>query len=191
MLPGNVKSTIAVPGRYIPPDDRVTLRLIDYELGGIALNDPSQGLKVQRWTLTYENNTNVLCTPQSGEATVLFSTSGITELSLAFDQNMRPHVAYQKDGNVRLWWWDSTEDDMVDTNFGAGRSPRLALDDKRPTQISTSDIIFAYIQGGELRYRQQRDRFQTERVLRTGISTQTRLKNIGMTRNWRMQFELV
>lgn len=191
MLPGNQKSTIAVPGRYITPDDRVSSRLVDYELGGIALNDPSQGLKVQRWTLTYETNTDVLVTPQSGSPSVLFSTSGITELSLAFDQNMRPHVAYLKEEELHLWWWDTTEGEMVDTNFGEGRSPRLAMDDKRATQLANSDIIFAYIQGEDLCYRQQRDRFETERVLRSAVSTQTRLKNIGMSRNWRMQFELV
>jgi hypothetical protein len=190
MLPENRKSTVAVPGRFSWPDSEHTSRLIDFEMGGLAVNDPSKGLKVQRWTLSYRSNTDVVLTPQSGDETVLFSTSGILELSLAFDQNMRPHVAYYKDGENFLWWWDSVADGMVTTNFGAGRSPRLAMDDKRGSQLSNSDIIFAYIRSNALYYRQQRDRFQTERLLRDGLTTTTRLRNIGMSQNWRMQFEL-
>lgn len=191
MLPENRRSTLPIPGRFSAPDNQVTSRLVDYELAGVAVNNASQGLKVQRWTLSYRNNTDIVLTPQSGTESVLFSTSGIDELSLAFDQNMRPHVAFHKEGTITLWWYDSMASQHVFTNFGAGRSPRLTLDDKRPTQLGNSDIIFAYIKGDELCYRQQRDRFQVERVLRDGIVPQTRLKNIGMSRNWRLQFELV
>lgn len=191
MLPENRRSTLPIPGRFSAPDNQVTSRLVDYELAGVAVNNASQGLKVQRWTLSYRNNTDIVLTPDSGTESVLFSTSGIEELTLAFDQNMRPHVAFHKEGAITLWWYDSMASGHVFTNFGAGRSPRLTLDDKRPTQLGNSDIIFAYIKGDELCYRQQRDRFQVERVLRDGIVPQTRLKNIGMSRNWRLQFELV
>lgn len=191
MLPDNRASVFPIPGRFCWPDSLVTSRLVDYELGGLAINDASQGLMVQRWTLSYRANTDVVLKPDSGSETVLFSTSEIEELSLAFDQNMRPHVAYAKADHVHLWWFDTTEGDYVFTDFGVGRCPRLALDDKRPTQVLTSDIIFAYIRGANLYYRQQRDRFATERLLRSNIDARTRLKNIGMSQNWRMQFEFV
>lgn len=156
----------------------------------MALNDPSQGLNLQMWTLSYDS-VNVRVTAQSGETAVLFSEAQISELSLAFDQNMRPTVAYRVGGVLFLRWYDFTVPGYVTTNFGEGFSPRLSLDDKRLSQIASSDIIFAYIRAGTLYYRQQRDRYEVERALRSDLDPATRIKAIGMNRNWRMQFELV
>lgn len=190
MLPENRASVFALPGRFQTPDDQRSALLIDQEYGGVALNDASQGLRVQQWTLSY-NSVDVIVTPDSGVASVLFSTSGITELALAFDQNMRAAVAYRKDGGLFLWWWDTVESGYVTTDFGAGLSPRLSLDDKRPSQSNNSDIIFAYIRDGSLYFRQQRDRFLIERLLRSGLDASTRIKTIGMNKQWRLQFELI
>ncbi len=190
MLPDNRVSALTLPGRFHAPDNERTSLLSDPEMGGIALNDPSLGLKVQKWTVSYQG-IDVVVTPEVGSPTVLFSTSSITELSLAFDQNMRAVVAYRKDGHLYLWRWDFVAAGYITSDFGVGYSPRLALDDKRVSQFGSSDVIFAYIQGNELKYRQQRDRYLTERVLRSGLDPATRLRTIGMNRNWRFQFELV
>jgi hypothetical protein len=191
MLPDNRVSTTVVSGRFLPPDDQRTLRLVDQEMGGVGLNDPSAGLQYQMWTLSYVGGSDVTVTPQSGASTVLFSLTGITELALAFDQNMCATVTYRREGVLYLRWWDSTVSGYVTSDFGAGYSPRLTLDDKRDSQRANSDIIFAYIQGNALKYRQQRDRFLTERVLRSDLDGSTRLRTIGMNRNYRLQFELV
>lgn len=190
MLPQNRASTLPIPGLSQPVDDARSVLLIDQELGGAAVNDPSQGLSVQLWTLSY-SGVNVILTPQSGAPTTLFSAAAITELALSFDQNMRPTVAYRQAGNVFLRWWDTTAGAYVVTNFGPGFSPRLCLDDRRPSQIGNSDVIFAYIRGEGLYYRQQRDRYEIERLLRDQLPASTRLKSVGMNRNWRLQFELI
>lgn len=191
MLPENRASVIPIAGLFQAPDDQRTSPLIDQELGGVALNDPSQGLRLQTWTLSYQNNVDIVLRPQFGSPTVLFSASEVSEVALTFDQNMRPIVAYRQEGDLFLRWWDSLASAFTVTNFGEGLSPRLALDDKRESQRGDSDVIFAYIKGSSLCYRQQRDRYETERVLRAGLDAATRIKAIGMTRNWRLQFELV
>jgi len=75
---------------------------------------------------------------------------------------------------------------MTITNFGSSvSSPKLTMDDKRESQSASNDIIFAYVKSGSLYYRQQRDRFQTEYFLRSGVA---KLKKIGMNDKLRLQF---
>lgn len=196
MLPSNAPATFPIPGLFLSPDDRVPSTVMDYERGGSGLSDPSNGLDVQDWVCWYEN-LEVRISPVDGVRTVLFTRAGINHLSFSFDQNMRPTVAFIEDDTTYLWWYDSTVPGFVFTNFGTGiTSPRVAMDDRRSASSSTSDVIFAYIRfdagtnSYALCYRQQRDRYTVERVLRTGLSSKTRLKNIGMASNLRFQFEL-
>lgn len=191
MLPNNVESMIPVPGVYLPPDDEVTSTTIDYELGGVAINDATQGLNIFRWQIRIAGSEAKI--QREGQAeTTLFSASDMREIGLAFDQNMRPHVVYKAgNGNMLLRWFDSTLQQYVTTDFGPARTPRIALDDKRVGASSTSDVVLAYLRGSSLFYRLQRDRFGVERTLRAGLSEETRLRSIGMARNLRMNFELV
>ncbi len=119
--------------------------------------------------------------------------TAVVELALAFDQNMRPVIALARYLlPLRLFWYDSA--------IPAGykylelpycQNPKLSLDDKRPQMSQSSDVILAYLRDGSLYYRQQRDRFQTERLLRSNLIPGTKLRSVGMGRGLRMQFELV
>lgn len=190
MIPENRFSDIAVPAALLAPDSQHADRLIDFERGGIAINDASQGLLVQNWKcFLAPNGADVMLQAGEDAPFLHFSRSGIDELSLAFDQNMRPAVAFSADGNVYLRWYDPVPQAYVIQNFGPGRNARLTLDDKRAVQLSESDIVLAYIGGGELVVRYQRDRFTVPYVFRTGVDASVRLKNIGMTRNLRILFE--
>lgn len=191
MLPKNTHSAIAMPSLYLQPDDRVVTPFSDYELGGVALNDASRGLMVKVWHCWVDQFTVWLQAEGDGtEPIMLFQEFDLTEISFCFDQNMRYCVAYVQGGVMKLRWWDSIASAYVTTVFTAARTPKLAMDDKRYTQLNKSDMILAYIRDNKLCYRQQRDRFQNERVLRDDLYAGTRLKNIGMGKNLRMQFEL-
>ena len=49
-LPAGGLSSSVVAADLLEPDNwRRPSLLVDYELGGVALNDPSQGLQVQPW----------------------------------------------------------------------------------------------------------------------------------------------
>lgn len=165
--------------------------LTDYERGGEALSDSSQGLDVQLWTLRYENDQAII----SGESvpdTVLFTRPGITQIALAFDTNMAPFVAFEDGGGVAYWWFDPQESEHVFAPYlPAGVShPRCTLDDIRYLTDSTRDIILAYLRGGDLYYRQQRDNYAVERLL-SDDGPYTALIAVGMNRKMCLQFQAV
>jgi hypothetical protein len=177
---------------FLPPDTLVSSLIVDYELGGVALNDPSLGLRVKDWKATFDKSDGWVYLQGGNDAPIqLLQDFNITEVSLAFDQNMNVALAYLTLGVVKLYWFDTTIPGYTTTTFADARSPRVALDDKRPSLLGGSDVIFAYIRNGSLYYRQQRDRYTVEYFLRDSIPNTQRLRNIGMGRNLRFQFEIV
>lgn len=188
MLPGNALSTITAPAQLIEPVNAAATPLIDVGMGGIGLADASVGLLYQLWTLRYEAPDVVVSAPEVPD-TVLFSRAGITELALAFDQNMRAFVAFVQDGQARFWWYDSNLSAQTFTDLPAdAKNPRSCMDEKRAALRSDSDIILAYTRGTGLYYRQQRERFQTERLLADPCGG--KLVSIGMSKALRLQFKL-
>jgi hypothetical protein len=167
--------------------------LIDYELGGVALNNPLEGLRKRVWILEVDKDTGdfVLSAPENFPVT-LFTAPGTTEASLTFDQNMRPVVAYVQEGVAKFYWYDTVLGAAVTTVLASDvRNPKCCLDDKRPYQTAqgSNDVILAYLRGTGLYYRQQRDRFETEYLLKDPIPG-SKLLRVGMNSVWRLQFEL-
>ena len=183
--------TLTEPLPYIEPDNLPSKSLVSHERGGIALNDPSQGLDVQNWRLESDGSM-VRLFSEMGSPIDLFADSGIRQLSLSFDQNMRKVVAIEyKSGGVDLIWYDTLATLEATSFFPDIRSPVLSMDDKRKSQSGTSDVIFGYVRNGDhmLCYRQQRERFTVEHEL-TQLDARSRLRNLGMTTKLRMQFEV-
>ncbi len=195
MLPDGVLSTIPIVGNYLIPDDREPNPFISYELGGIALNDPSEGLQDQVWwARLYKDGVTEIDTVYIGADNtpeeVWFTNTDFTEISLAFDQNMNPVLAYMQDGTAKFYWYDTTIEDYTTTTLPAGsRSPKVCLDDKRHLEVASSDIILSYMRDDKLYYRQQRERYNTEHLLKTGLGAQD-LIQIGMNSKFRLQFAL-
>jgi len=185
MLPDNEPSLSLVRGSFIGGRAYPVTNFVDYESGGVGIQDPSKGMLYQTWRARLENDHVYISSENTPEYSI-FSGSGITEISFSFDQNMRFTLAYVESGNAKLYWYDSTISGMRVTNFGASvLNPRVTMDDKRSSQSSTNDIIFAYVRDGAIYYRQQRDRFQVERFIQGGVS---KLKKIGMNDKLRLQF---
>ncbi len=191
MIPDERLSTTPLPAAFygadaIEPPSAVT----DYELGGVALNDPSQGLQTQTWTSWYdEESGDVMISAPGIPAVALFNAPGVTELSFTFDQNMRPFHAYVQGGQAKYRWFDTILGDTRISNLDADDySPRCCFDDKRALQTAegTNDIILAYVRGGALYYRQQRERFETERELSATVPG--RFLRVGMSVTNRLQF---
>lgn len=190
MLPEDRSSSISFGGIYLPPDERNTSPLVDYEIGGLAINNAAGGLMQRVWK-SWVDGVNVMLQPEGGEPILLFTAVDITELALAFDQNMQWSIGYIQAGLLKLRWFDSLAGGYTTSVFTTARNPRMTLDDKRPQTLSRSDVILAYLRDNSLYYRQQRDRFLIERELRDNIYPGMRLKSIGMNKNLRLQFELV
>ena len=163
---------------------------MDRERGGIALGDSSQGLLAQVWTIT-SNGSSIFISGESVAQTTLLSDSGITEISLAFDQNMRPMVAYRALGVPKLYWYDTLLGAIVTTVLPSETtSYYLTLDDHREGAEGGSDVLMFYLKTGSLFYRQQRDRFLTERLLSAVPVGVERILKVGLDSGLRIQIHL-
>ncbi len=208
----NRLSTTTVSGRILPPADRYLARkILDWEYGGIAIGDPSQGHEVQIWVADIYQDTKirVYVEPdiEAEECQLIEITDyivpvdetgngdEIVEVGLAFDQSMRPAVVYVlrvgSEKYTKLYWFDTFLGGFVTTNFGALlRSPRLLLDDKRilSTEKGLNDMLMFYHRSNALYYRQQRDRFLVERTLFESVPGRD-ISRIGMNEFFRIQIE--
>lgn len=192
MLPYNAITLEPRQAAYLSPDTRDTQRTRSLELGGIALNDASQGRQVQTWLARVNDlGTQVLIEPEGGSAPPVAFVTGVdlTAASLAFDSNMQPVVAFVEGGVVKLRWFNTITSTYVTTSYPGARTPKVCTDDKRDSQAGASDVIFAYVRADDmLVWRQQRDRYTVERIV--GPAQGYPLRRVGMTVDNRLQFEL-
>lgn len=187
MLPDNSLSTLTDEANFLVPDSSP---LLDFELGGVALNDTSQGLRFQTWSCIYEDGV-VKAVSEIGDKFDIITVSGLTELSIAFDQNMRPTLVYVANETAYLYWFDTLTNSQTTTELEVGViTPKISLDDSRPNQTVSSDIILAYIRDGSLCMRVQRDRYGVEYKL-TPVESTTKLAQIGMSDVNRFQFKVL
>lgn len=197
MFPDNDLSDTAYVAGFNFPVKQLTFADMkkDWEMGGIALNDPSAGLEYQLWEFTLEvdestGDSDVYVEAPSIPKTLLFSGSFITEIAGCFDQNMNPMVAYTESGTPKIWWWDPTIPGMTYTSLPAGSIDlRCTLDDKRQFNVADSDIVLSYVRAGALYFRLQRERYLTEHLLFDEGSVE-RLISLAMNNKWRLQWRL-
>ena len=185
MLPGDSPLLIdqEVLSVFQWPMRRSDKLLLDYEMGSLALNDPSGGLDQFNWQLSYSDPAVQLTGP-AGQTTLL-TIPGVTELALAFDFNMQPFVAYVDTVGAHYWRYNSASDVHETADLPPDAThPRCCLDLRDQALLSAADIILAYQRGTALCYRQQRDSYATEyqltddcggNLISVGLTTQNRL----------------
>ena len=190
-LPDNALSSQAFISDYLAPDGiERSVYTTDQELGGIALSDASQGLQVQVWTITYVNEDVIVIPADTGSPTTLFTLTGITEINLSFDQNMNVFVAYVMEGQAWYYWYDPIPQTFLHQIMASDvDNPRCCMDDKRIEVVDSSDILLAYTRGDNLYYREQRDRYTVEYLLKLGA--EGNLEHIGMNKSLRVQFQML
>lgn len=184
---------------YLYPDNLDVTPLEDYEEGGIGLSDASQGLQVQAWHLSVQGSgasTSVWLDAPNTPAVQQFALPNITWARLAFDQNMHPVISYVDATGPGFWWWDPTIPGVTFTSLPSTIvNPCITLDDKRPIQtlLGNTDVVMAYINGSNLCYRLQRDRYGTEYVWMTNITSLLAspfVNKIGMTSGLRLLLDI-
>lgn len=165
---------------------------VSFHWGPIAIQDPSQGLRARLWRARSVGNAILLSAPGVADGIWYTHTEDLEQVSLSFDQNGRPAVAFVDSvGGTYLRWFDPVVNDVVNMPL-VGITPRVTLDDSRPLNLSNSDIILGYVRGGVVRYRIQRERFQDEHTPPIGVggapAQASRLHHISMNSNLRLQF---
>ncbi len=208
MIPDESLSLRPRPGTFLSPDSRspqlqrhpadtspggrcLAAAPRDWELGGYALEDTSGGFEYRVWQFRYEDDAIYVGPDPDGPWTLLLEIEGVTEISGSFDLSMRPLVAMVDEGLVKLWWYDETTEAYGISEFPDFTSPRLTLDDKRATQLESSDVLFFYLLSGNLCYRQLSEKFDVERLLCAQPANTTRLGRVGMTSSNRVQIEFI
>lgn len=191
MIP--VKSSSDVVGSLLTPDNIPKRPTVDYEMGGVGLQNTAQGLLFQVWRCWFDRNTSsVFVEAPNTPATKIFEQEGIVWLSFTFDQNMRWSAVYTlSDGKSYLRWYNSFIAEYDITELGDGvASPFVTLDDKRPSQTSFSDIVLAYVQNQNVYVRVQRERFQIPHIWAEDIPKDWVIRNFGMSNKLRLQMEI-
>lgn len=189
MFPPGSPSSVSVHGAFLAPDDAERNLLLDYERGGVHVNDPSAGLNYQDWKMWYDGTAVKLSTVSDTDVSTVFTAGLVTELAFTFDQNMRLAMVYVQAGVAKLRWYNPLVNAIVtDTLFGA-TSPMIGLDDKRERFLQDSDIIVGYVKDGAVYYRLQRERFITEHHLADlpANGGTHRIMNFGMTSRGRFE----
>ena len=179
------------------PDNIATpSELIDYELGGIALQDPSKGLTYQVWKGYWQDTDSTVYLESEDIATpiALFTQANVIEFAFTFDQNMRWSTAIRLTGDtLEHRWYDTAAEAYVISTYSGVTSARLAVDDKRDTQVQfgASDMILTYVRSNQVRWRIQRDRFLTEYSYPTlVVSDSNRITHFGMSKTNRLQWRI-
>jgi len=192
---GSYMSSALMEAEYYIPDNQEGGLTESREKGGIGLSDPSAGLWYQNWVATYNGATsNVEIEAPNSPISTLFNQPNLTELSLAFDQNMKPFIAFVESNIAKFWWYDTDIENTTISTLPAGSlTPRCCLDDKRLHRDGTSDIILCYIHNGALKKRIQRERYTIEyTVVDPFIHPVTLqaafLKKVGMNKISRLQW---
>lgn len=187
MIPENRLSSYPVPAPFLGPDRFPFTDTVDYELGPVQFQDPTQGLEFQTWRTRLVGDSVYVTSPTTPE-TLLFSKRGITRVSLAFDQNARYLIAYLLNGtDLWLYWYDPTLQQFTHSFIMSGvRDVCITMPDKREFQLDSSDIGMFYTREDGLYARWQNERFLQEQVLATGIGG--RLLRVGMNAHFRLQF---
>ena len=186
MFPSGGMSTVPVTSPFLYPDDQPYNPLLDYEMGGIALSDPSQGLNVVPWKLWADSGIIFIDKVEGGAQEVIVHAPA-TQVSLAFDQNMYPVVAYVVGETSFLRWYNPLISEMVTTEYPGAANLKLTLDDKRAAFIHMSDVIFAYSLRGMLMYRVQRERYLIEHEVGPIPVNQPIIYAVGKTRGGRVE----
>lgn len=159
-------------------------------VGGVGIADPSEGLQGYVWQVYATADGIYLKREDQPNPTQVISAIGVTECSAAFDQTMRPTVAYVQNGVSKHWWYDSTIPDMVTTVLDVSvKTPRACMDELRAVNIQNSDVLLAYVRDDVLYVRVQRERYEVEHSL-GAVQPGELLIRMGCTVGGRVGFQL-
>lgn len=190
MLPQNVTTPAVTASAFTAPRDRVYDPMVSYHEGGNTLYAAAPSRRLKVWKADYAAGF-IRVTPEdeSLPPNNVVAVANVTSISLAFDANMFPVLAYCENGTFKLRWYNAAASDISITELVGVTAAQIAVDDLRPELIGRDDIILAYTKGGNLYWAMQRDRYTVEHLI--GPVSGRVLQRVGMTAGMRLQFELV
>lgn len=162
--------------------------------GPIGVQNPTAGNLVQVWHGRVGESLNFyLSSPNTTEFLLFSRATKIFNVSLSFDLNGSPCVAFQDNTGSYLYWFDPVPNAFVFFNIpGISTYPAVTLDEYRAEFSASADVILGYIRADTIRYRQLRDRFTIEYTPTVGDPGLTVradiLYHISLSSVWRLEF---
>ena len=185
-------SSVPVP---LPWGSRVNNRSnlrIDYETGGASVGTASSSSAFE-WVAETDGS-SVSIYREGVSPVVVMSDVDITEVNLAFDQTMNPHIAYVAGGVAKWRYWDTLASSYQTMILTDCRTPRCCSDEKTVEFSGDRDVVLAYLREDKLYLRLQRDRFTVEyekipeEETHEPITETTRLVTVAMNTGRRLQW---
>lgn len=186
MIPNNVVNPVLDATAFQPPYNEAYNPLLQTVRGGTAVGDPAAGRQVKDWVVSYTGGT-ISVGPKLEAVAFTLAANDVVTISLAFDSNMSIVLAWKTPTGAKLYYYDTLTSAYTTRVFPELTSCRVCVDDAREFNSANSDVIFAYTLNGNLYWRQQRDRYDVERL--AGVTTKF-LKRMGPSVANRLQFEL-
>lgn len=198
------RTQLNLKAEFLYPDSIVRSPRQDYEYGGAGIGDTSKGHNFQWWAamiergapiiqdgqVTGQEDDKIIIRSQDGQTLEFYQGQNITEVALAFDSNMNPHVAWTEDSLGKFRWYDLSINDYRVSEYPGAMNLRLALDDKRSTQSNKRDILLSYIDNNsDLYVRVQRENYATAHLMGRFEPQGGRLMRVGMTKEMTFQWE--
>lgn len=179
------------PSDFLPPTLINKNRMRDAELGGVGINNPSEGLMVQDWTFFVDADVIKCFAPNQTSPHTITSGNGIIEIAGAFDRNMNPCVAYIDNTGAYLYYFDTVTLGYIRLPINGARSLGLTQDDKRPDASTWSDVVLTWIGEGNVAYYSfQRDRFLISHAIpvQDPLTSEDVILTFGMDKGMRLQW---
>ena len=189
-IPGGQFTTEPQVSDFIYPYNVAYTALHQTVLGGIAPNDASQGRNYQLWSIDYDG-TDITVTPESGSTTLTITEPDVQSVSLSFNNNMDYVIAWTTPTGAKLYYYDTLTSQYITrtAEFTNITSCRVCVDKYEEWFAADSDVIFGYVENGNLYYRQQRDRYDNAYLI--GPATGRRLIKMAPSVGNRLQFQLI
>lgn len=185
MIPQNKLSQDVSTTKFLSRER--TSDLLDFELGGVALQDVSSGLNSNQWSCYYLDG-GVVLDDGNGFTKKVLNVGDLKQLCFCFSISMIYYIAYTTDDGCYLYWYDTQTNDYSTLKLPDGtENPQLSLDERRTFNLNNADVILSYTNSGRLICRNQRDRFGVEYVL--SEETVGKLVQTGITKNGRFSFK--
>jgi hypothetical protein len=156
-------------------------------LGGTAIGNGSDGRMVKDWEISYAGGV-ITVNPVGGPAELTLAIAGVTSVSLGFDNNMAVAIAYMTAAGAHLYFYSTLTAGYDTYTVPGATSCRACVDDPRTFDEGASDVLFGYVLGDNLYYRQQRDRYAVPYLV--GAAAGGIASKMGATRGIRVKFEL-
>ena len=160
-------------------------------MGSTTTPTPNTAVRNTLWSSGYDNGDVTI--NDGSKTTILFTRTGITEVSVCFDVYMLPVVAYVFNDEAYLRFYDTTAKAFVTRNLtelskDVVKTPRVTLDDRRSQFRYSASVILGYVVGRQLFIRTSDDRFRTPLIIHEFADNKNYLNQISMGDNNRLHF---